>query len=68
MKATKLPKDPSAGLPIVLRVCKPGKVVVFQVCHDDGCPAIASQRDADCKPPCSPDVWLVEPFANERAN
>lgn len=37
-------------------------VAILQVCHDDGCPAIRTQRDADCAPPCKPDFFLVKPF------
>lgn len=45
---------------------KPG-LFVLQIAHDDGCPAIASKRDTDCKPPCKPDFYLIEPFAATEA-
>jgi hypothetical protein len=41
---------------------------IFQVAHDDGCPAIASGRDADCCAPCKPWFFLIEPFADGRNN
>jgi hypothetical protein len=41
-------------------LARPG-VVILQYAHDDTCPAIASQRDADCCPPCRPDAYLVRP-------
>jgi hypothetical protein len=46
---------------------KPGLTIV-QMAHDDGCPAIRTHRDADCRPPCRPEFWLVRPFADARDN
>lgn len=34
-------------------------VFVLQQAHDDFCPSVRSQRDADCKPPCKPDFYLI---------
>ncbi len=68
MKAHKLPvHDRVAALRYLETHIRPG-LFILQLCHDDFCPAIKSQRDSDCKPPCSPDVYLVEPFADARDN
>lgn len=46
---------------------KPG-LAILQVCHDDGCPAMTTQRDADCDPKvCKPDFYLVRPDEREGA-
>jgi hypothetical protein len=50
----------------VARYIRP-RLFIVQVGHDDGCEAIASQRDADRHPPCRPDFWLVEPLGKARA-
>lgn len=63
MQIIKLPDNPFSpeALAIITReLARPG-VVIVQYAHDDGCPAIASQRDADCRPPCRPDAYLVRP-------
>jgi hypothetical protein len=41
---------------------------IFQIAHDDSCPAIATQCDADCAAPCRPDFYLIEPFADDARN
>lgn len=40
---------------------KPG-VMILEYRHDDGCPAIRTQREDDCRPPCRPIVRFVRPF------
>ena len=69
MKTTKIPArtyDEAVKL-IATRFFKPG-LHILQLAHDDFCPAIRSQRDADCRPPCHPDFYLIEPFADVRDN
>lgn len=43
-------------------------VFVLQMLHDDDCPALTTQRDVDCTPPCRPELYLIEPFADARDN
>lgn len=61
MKITKLPAISKPAALEWIRANKLTGLGILQLFHDDDCPAIASQRDADCT--CVPDVFLVEPFA-----
>lgn len=70
MKITKLPSDVTTyeqGYAYMLEHPRPG-LFILQVCHDDWCPTIKTQRAKDCAPTCHPDVWLVEPFSDARDN
>lgn len=69
MKATKIPARTKveALRYIAQHLHKPGGLFVLQMLHDDGCRAMATQRDADCSAPCKPDFYLVEPFSEARA-
>jgi hypothetical protein len=48
---------------MVERARRPG-LVILTYAHDAWCPAAKTQRSDDCR--CSPDVYLVEPFAGEK--
>lgn len=64
MKATKLPANPFNPETIAMiarELSRPG-LVILQYFHDDYCPALRTQREQDCRPPCHPDVYLVRPF------
>ncbi len=39
---------------------------IVQALHDDGCQAVRSQDDTDCRPPCAPDFVLMD-FAAHRS-
>lgn len=69
MKAIKLPVDSysAAHIYIMQHLFKPGRLLILQMLHDQGGPAIRSQRDADCRPPCRPDFYAIEPFTETRA-
>jgi hypothetical protein len=68
MKAQKLPcRSQAEAARYFAEHFVPG-LHILQIAHDDGCPAMRTQRDADCKPPCKPDFWLISPFADARDN
>ena len=69
MKATKIPaRTKDEALRYVARhLHKPGRLLILQMLHDDGCRAMHTQRDRDCSAPCKPDFYLVEPFGEARA-
>jgi len=70
VKVTKLPNTITTyeqAHAYMLEHWRPG-LCILQVCHDDFCPVIHTQQASDCKPPCHPDMWLVEPFADARDN
>lgn len=68
MKARRLPcHSRDEALTYLKKHFTPG-LHILQMCHDDHCPAIKTQRDADCRPPCHPDFYLVSPFADARDN
>lgn len=61
MKATKLDARTSteAHQQAQRVLTRPG-LFVLKTEHDPGCPAIRTQRDADCRPPCRPDFYLID--------
>jgi hypothetical protein len=63
MKKTKLPVTSKAAALEWIRAHRLTGLGILQLFHDDGCKAMQTQQDADCCPPCIPDVYLVEPFA-----
>lgn len=68
MKATRLPvHSHDEALRYLTQHFRSG-LFFLQLAHDDDCPAIRTQHDADCRPPCRPDVYLVEPFSDARDN
>jgi len=60
MIAYKLPADRDAAIAVFLKLAGPGKVLILQTLHDDGCRAIVTQRDRDCSPTCHPDHYILE--------
>lgn len=67
MKITKLPCTSKPAALDWIRDHRLTGLGILQLLHDDNCPAIRTQRDADCAPPCVPDVYLVEPFVASQA-
>jgi hypothetical protein len=63
MRITKIPADTKAEAMAWIRAHKLTGLGILQLFHDDECKALHTQQDADCTPPCVPDVYLVEPFA-----
>jgi hypothetical protein len=62
MRVTKIPAHDFGAALEWIREHKLIGMGILQICHDDGCRAMVTQRDADCSPPCVPDAYLVEPF------
>ncbi len=60
MKITQIPVTSKPAALEWIRANKLTGLGILQLFHDDDCPAIASQLDADCR--CVPDIYLVEPF------
>ena len=60
MRAQKLPVHSRAAALVYLQQHPRAGLYILQLAHDDGCPAIVSQCDAMCRPPCCPDVYLVD--------
>lgn len=67
MKVTKLPVTSKPAALEWIRDHRLTGLGILQLLHDDFCPAIQTQRDADCCAPCKPDVYLVEPFVTSAA-
>lgn len=67
MKSTQLPVTSRPAALAWIREHKLTGLGILQVCHDDDCKAMQTQRDADCCAPCVPDVYLIEPFAISQA-
>jgi len=51
----------------LLNNIRPG-LFILQQAHDDFCPSIRTQRDADCRPPCKPDFYLIPLGEDGRQN
>jgi hypothetical protein len=62
MKVTKLPCTTKPAALAWIRERGLTGFGILQLLHDDDCPAIQTQQDADCTAPCIPDIYLLEPF------
>jgi hypothetical protein len=63
MRVTKIPVATYDEALAWIRARRLSGLGILQVCHDDFCAALQTHRDADCGPPCVPDIMLIEPFA-----